>query len=496
MDDQVWDLMVRMTNMNAHRKRQAGQHKGVWQPIDVLEMQAFIGMLIITGIVRLPRLAMYWDTSSPLCMTPGFAAIMSRDRFLQIMRYLHVNDKEADRPANDKLYKVREVVSLVNANFASKYVTGCQIWIDESLIPFKGRLSYRQFIPSKRARFGIKCWVLADASNSFVSRFSIYTGRDLQADPEVPLSSRVVHQLVDGLDNVNHQLFVDNFYTSPSLFTWLLSQGIYACGTVRKGRVGFPKELYFAKGRHERGTSSYRTRDDLLATCWYDSKGVYFLSTLHSAKYRDGTPAADQTVRRRSPNGPIDVPAPPLLHDYNKFMGGVDLADAILKNYSIGRKTFRAYRRILYYCIELCIRNACLMEKFVVPQAGGHKRGALQFRRQLAEELVAPFRAVSAHRHVGRPRLTQAERLTDVGQHTPAFRPGKQNNKASKVCSRKAREAHKRDHSGAKMGHVKRTNFCCMQCDVHLCIGEMADQGRSTSNCFFVWHHNVEFWRA
>ena len=59
MDDQVWDLMVRVTNMNAHHKRQAGQHKGVWQPIDVLEMQAFVGMIIITGIVRLPRLAMY-----------------------------------------------------------------------------------------------------------------------------------------------------------------------------------------------------------------------------------------------------------------------------------------------------------------------------------------------------------------------------------------------------------------------------------------------------
>ena len=82
MDDQVWDLMVTMTNMIAHHRQQAGQHKGVWQPIDVLERQAFVGMTIITGIVRLSRLAMYCETSSPLCMTPGFAAIMPRDRFL------------------------------------------------------------------------------------------------------------------------------------------------------------------------------------------------------------------------------------------------------------------------------------------------------------------------------------------------------------------------------------------------------------------------------
>ena len=34
------------------------------------------------------------------------------------------------------------------------------------------------------------------------------------------------------------------------------------------------------------------------------------------------------------------------------------------------------------------------------------------------------------------------------GQHTSAFRPGKQYNRAGKVCSRQRREAHKPDHSG------------------------------------------------
>ena len=92
-----------------------------------------------------------------------------------------------------------------------------------SLIPFKGRLSFRQFIPSKRARFGIKCWVLADATNSFISRFCVYTGRDANAVPDVPLSTRVVRQLVEGLD-LNHHLYVNNFYTSPDLFKLLLER--------------------------------------------------------------------------------------------------------------------------------------------------------------------------------------------------------------------------------------------------------------------------------
>ena len=213
-DFALWTLLVNMTNLNADRKRQAGHNSGMWHPVDIMEMQAFIGLVIITGIVRMPTLKMYWQTTIPLC---------------------------------------------------------------ESLIPFKGRLSYRQFIPSKRARFGIKCWVLADAGNSFVSCFHIYTGRDANADADVPLSTRVVRQLVEGYENVHHQLYVDNFYTSPALFQWLLDRGIYACGTVRKGRVGFPRAIYFQRGRHERGTTSYLTCGDLLAQSWFDSKEVYVL---------------------------------------------------------------------------------------------------------------------------------------------------------------------------------------------------------------------------
>ena len=497
LDDAIWDLLVDMTNRNAAAKRRGGGHKGGWHPVDRAEMQAFIGLIIATGITRLPRLAMYWETGHPLTGTPGFSNVMSRDRFLQLLRYLHANDESLGNADNDKLYKVRDFTNRINRNFSNNYSMGCNISIDESLIPFKGRLGFKQFIPSKRARFGIKCWVLADASNSFVSRFCVYTGRQANVDQDVPLSTRVVRQLVEGLENLNHHLYVDNFYTSSALFSWLLDRKIFACGTVRKGRVGFPKELYFSRGRHDRGSTDYRTSGEQLAQSWFDNKGVYFLSTMHTAEYPVDTPEVDRTVRRRAANGVIDVVAPPLLRDYNHYMGGVDLADNIIKHYSIGRKTFRAYRRILFHGIELCIHNAYVTEDFVVPhqQAGTRRRGALQFRRELAEQLVLPFMAAASHRRVGRPRLTEAERL--VGVHTPVHKQGKLNNRGCKVCSRKASELRKRaaDAEG-RIVHVKRSNNYCLECNVPLCIGEMSDDGRNINNCFHAWHNNMEYWRV
>ena len=95
----------------------------------------------------------------------------------------------------------------------------------------------------------------------------------------------------------------------------------------------------------------YLSREDLLAQSWFDSEEVYFLSTMQCGKYPNDVPAVNRTIRRRSTAGPVHIPAPPLLPDYNHNMGGVDLADNILKHYSIGRKT-RADRRIINHGIK------------------------------------------------------------------------------------------------------------------------------------------------
>lgn len=62
----------------------------------------------------------------------------------------------------------------------------------------------------------------------------------------------------------NHILFVDNWYSSPLLFTYLFERNTDACGTVkpnRKGMLEFSKNL----GRGECGTA---TTENMLAIKW------------------------------------------------------------------------------------------------------------------------------------------------------------------------------------------------------------------------------------
>ena len=49
--------------------------------------------------------------------------------------------------------------------------------IDEGMIAYKGRLSFRQFMPAKPTKYGINVWMAADAKNGYVSNFAVYLGQ-------------------------------------------------------------------------------------------------------------------------------------------------------------------------------------------------------------------------------------------------------------------------------------------------------------------------------
>ena len=114
--------------------------------------------------------------------------------------------------------------------------------LDESMIKFKGRLQFRQYLPSKPIKCGIKVWALAERSTGYLSRCQIYTGKE-GGRQENGLSHRVVMDLVRYLSGSHATIFMDNFYTSVKLLQDLLAIGLHGCGTVRANRKGLPMTL-------------------------------------------------------------------------------------------------------------------------------------------------------------------------------------------------------------------------------------------------------------
>ena len=78
---------------------------------------------------------------------------MSSRRFELLLKFLHLNDSETQPQRGDtaygKLYKVRPFLHRVLENFKTYYQPHQQISIDESMISYKGRLSFVQYLPKK-----------------------------------------------------------------------------------------------------------------------------------------------------------------------------------------------------------------------------------------------------------------------------------------------------------------------------------------------------------
>ena len=217
-DNEVMNLIIEETNRNAYTKKtsEPDKNKGKWSNTSVEEMKAFFGLCLATGIIRLPKLRDYWRKKQWLFQVPAFGEVMSRDRFFQLYRYLHVSDNSKHIPrgnnGHDPLFKVRPLLDLLQTRFRNLYNLKKEVSIDESMIPYKGRIYFRQYIPSKRARFGIKAFVLAESLSGYVSEIQLYTGARVDGR-EVDLASRVVRELTVNIRNKGHHLYTDNYYT-------------------------------------------------------------------------------------------------------------------------------------------------------------------------------------------------------------------------------------------------------------------------------------------
>jgi hypothetical protein len=269
--NQVWGLLVQETNQYAaqylHQYLNSRKSR-MWYDVDVVEI---IGVMIAMGLVPLPRLYLYLTTKHPLLKT-AIREHFTRDRFLAILAFLHLNDSEKQvtvgQPGYDPLFKVRPLLDLLSPLFESQFDTYQQLSVDEAMIPFKGRLGFKQYMKDKPTKWGIKVFVLADAHNGYVKRFQIYTGKNSSLDSnELGLCSRVIVELLSGFEYAHPQVYMDNYYTSPSLFLRLYNCGVNACGTARNNRLYFPEALKLqSKSGVPRGYIDYRSSGPLLAT--------------------------------------------------------------------------------------------------------------------------------------------------------------------------------------------------------------------------------------
>ena len=99
-------------------------------------------------------------------------------------------------------------------NFSKFYNPSEYLAVDEVLVKFTGRILFKQYIPKKRKRFGIKMFKLCD-STGYTYDMNVYLGKDRQRAAQHPTATHnTVANLTRGVEGFGHKLYTDNFFSS------------------------------------------------------------------------------------------------------------------------------------------------------------------------------------------------------------------------------------------------------------------------------------------
>ncbi|XP_067140274.1 piggyBac transposable element-derived protein 4-like isoform X2 [Centruroides vittatus] len=462
-DINLVNIIVKGTNRYAMQQPKISRKQ--WDPVTTEDIYVFFTICIIQGIMRKPDERMYWTTNE-IFLTPIFSKLMSRTRFLQIKNNLHFSSHDNNDPithSNPKINKIWPIVTNLNKKFSDLYVPERDISVDESLMLYKGRLSWKQYIPLKRSRFGVKFFMLCESSSGYLYNFIIYTGRSTSLNEkyqEMPLTSQIVLSLVDPLLGKGYCLTTDSYYTSPHLADYLISCQTDLCGTVRTNRRGVPSIIHNKKLK--KGEIVAIKRGKVMILKWQDKRPVTLLSTFHNPV----------KVNKEKPDGSVQS-KPQVVIDYNHTMGGVDLLDQHLRDYPLTRKRGKKYyKKIFFHLVDICLYNA-----FVLYKKNGGEKDNLGFRMRLVERLMEEYHTETRGNKQNRLRPFGTLRLTE--RHFPVFVPSTEKKdvptRRCVVCGKSSKKAGK--------SLRKESRYYCKDCGVALCAAP----------CFRIYHTEAEF---
>lgn len=421
------------------------KHQKDWVPVHRKELYRFLALVMLMSVVKKATLKCYWSTD-PLLATPIFADVMARDRFL------HFNDND-EQPAGDRLFKIEPVMNILREKFTQFVIPSKNLWIDESLMLWKGRLAFKQYIPNKRHRFGVKFYIIVDCKTGVILDFIIYVGSETEIhfNEGLGISWSIVMTLMEPYLGKGHNLYVDNWYTSPKLFDELHKNQTGACGTVRLNRSGMPTFNALKKSEVE-----HLHDGCLLAIKWHDKRDVHMLTTIN----KDGL----GPTKKKDHHTNATIEKPLAVIDYNANMGGVDKSDMQIwsnpQNVSIhfvdcSRKTKKWYKKVFFHMLDVAVFNAYNMYRI----KNKKKQTLGEFRlRQLIEkygENLGTGRRTSSNHH--------PKRLID--RHFSSLIP------------------YEKGQSVRKERKRSKTRYECIDCNVGLCVAD----------CFKEYHTLLHF---
>lgn len=346
----------------------------LWKDTNYAEMLKFLGIMIVMGLSKVPHINDYWS-KKPIYRNEYICSIMKRDRFLLLLRCWHFSNNDSN--ANmDKLHKIRDIYVRLLKNFNTTLTPGKYLVIDETMIPWRGRLKFRQYIKNKSHRYGIKLYKLC-TPEGYTNDVMIYTGKG-DNGREINHAQQTILKLIDKLKDQGRIVICDNFYTSIGLAEELLSRKTFLCGTIRTNRKGLPRALLMTRLKKGQICGKMNNKGVRIIK-WVDKRPVTMISTINN----HNTEIID-TGRKRWGSGE-NIKKPRCILMYNATKKGIDYSDQMSSYYTTLKRGIKWYRKVI---MELIFGTAIVNAWIVYNKGRSKSIPKKQFMEAIIESLT------------------------------------------------------------------------------------------------------------
>lgn len=443
LTDEILDKMVLETNSYAENFVTGSDLKNKsrfksWKPTDREEMLKFFGIILVMGLVKVPHINDYW-AQNPMYRNEYIGEVMKRDRFLMILKFWHFS-KQREGDGTDKLHKIRDVYEMLLAQFRKITVPGKILVIDESMVPWRGRLQFRQYIKNKSHKYGVKLYKLCTV-DGFTFNMIVYTGK-CENGREKDHGMKTVLRLIKDLEYKGRIVIADNFYNSVNMAEELLKKKTYLCGTLRSNRRGLPKCIV-AKKIKKGEVIGKMTRKGVRVIKWMDKRQVLMISTCrnHDAKLETKT-----RIRRGREEC---IKKPGCIFSYNDSKKGIDYSDQMSSYYSTLKRGLKWFRKLM---LEL-IFGTTLVNAWVVYNKKNKK---YMPKKLFVETIIEKFTGV--------PFKNKKNATEVISEHKYTMNDKK---RRCTGCYEKARQTMTSREADKK---VKQIKGFCIGCNKFLCL--------------------------
>ncbi|KAL4008155.1 hypothetical protein ACER0C_002007 [Sarotherodon galilaeus] len=408
LPESIEGIILEMTNLEG--KRVFGD---TCREIDLVDLQAYIGLLILAGVYRSNDEATkgLWDAESG---RPIFRATMSLEQLRVLSRIIRFDNR--DTRQNDKLAAIRNIWDRWVERLPLMYNPGPEVTIDECLVPFRGHCPFKVYLPSNPGKCGIKVWVACDARSSYAWNMQVYTGKPSSGGAEENQGVGVVLDKTTSLQG--HNTTCDN---KPELSPAQVST---------RGREALSS------------TCAFTDTHTLVLNVPTENRNVIPMSTL----YKD---AAVSTTEDRKPL---------IIQDYKKNKGGVDCLDKLTGTYTCKLMTARWPVALFHKILDVSAFNAYVVWTAIDPtwnQGKSFKRRL--FLAELGKALVTPL--IQRRQHI--PRTPASASLVKSVQAPVSA--------AALAALPQQRHGQKRKRCQLCAPRDNKTSLRCCKCDAYVC---------------------------